>query len=454
MKQIDMFSEIIVDNFAGGGGASTGIELAIGRSVDIAINHDPAAIAMHKANHPNTEHYCENVWEVDPRKAVRGRPVALAWFSPDCKHFSKAKGGKPVDKNIRGLAWIVLKWAALVRPRVIMLENVEEFQTWGPIRKGKPIKSKKGQTYWKWRGQLETLGYEVDTRELIAADYGAPTKRKRFFMVARCDGKPIVWPEPTHGDRNSEEVKMGLLKPYVPAADIIDWDIPCKSIFGRSKPLAENTMRRISMGVQKFIINNPDPYILDDKASFLIQYHSETSKYEVRGQELTKPLMTLDTNPRYALVSTFITKFYKTGTGQSIKEPLHTITTSPGHFGLVQAFLINYYGNSSDIGQPLSEPLRTITVKDRFGLVTVMGEKYQIADIFMRMLEPHELFRAQGFPEDYIIDRDDRGKPYPKKDQVARCGNAVPPPFAEALTRANLPELCDSEDTGKYYSAG
>jgi DNA (cytosine-5)-methyltransferase 1 len=454
MKQIDIFEEIIVDNFAGGGGASTGIELAIGRSVDIAINHDPAAIAMHKANHPNTEHYCENVWDVDPRKAVRGRPVALAWFSPDCKHFSKAKGGKPVEKKIRGLAWIVLKWAALVRPRVIMLENVEEFQTWGPIRKGKPIKSKKGQTYWKWRGQLETLGYEVDTRELVAADYGAPTKRKRFFMIARCDGKPIVWPKPTHGDRNGEEVKQGLLKPYVPAADIIDWDIPCKSIFGRSKPLAENTMRRISMGVQKFIINNPDPYILDDKASFLIQYHSETSKYEVRGQELTKPLMTLDTNPRYALVSTFITKFYKTGTGQSIKEPLHTITTSPGHFGLVQAFLINYYGNSSDIGQPLSEPLRTITVKDRFGLVTVMGEKYQIADIFMRMLEPHELFRAQGFPEDYIIDRDDRGKPYPKKDQVARCGNAVPPPFAEALTRANLPELCDSEDTGKYYSAG
>lgn len=238
MKQITLFDEMIVDNFAGGGGASTGIELAIGHSVDIAINHDPAAIAMHKANHPETEHYCENVWKVNPIKAVRGRPVGLAWFSPDCKHFSKAKGGKPCDKKIRGLAWIVLKWAALVKPRVIMLENVEEFQTWGPLnRRRHPIKSKKGKTYRKWRGQLEALGYEIETKELIAADYGAPTKRKRFFMIARCDRKSIVWPKPTHGDRNSEEVRKGLLKPYVPAADIIDWSIPCKSIFGRKNHL-------------------------------------------------------------------------------------------------------------------------------------------------------------------------------------------------------------------------
>lgn len=586
MKQIDIFEEIIVDNFAGGGGASTGIELAIGRSVDIAINHDPAAIAMHKANHPNTEHYCENVWDVDPRKAVRGRPVALAWFSPDCKHFSKAKGGKPVEKKIRGLAWIVLKWAALVRPRVIMLENVEEFQTWGPLnRRRRPIKSKKGQTYWKWRGQLEALGYEVDTKELVAADYGAPTKRKRFFMVARCDGRPIVWPKPTHGDRNSEEVKQGLLKPYVPAADIIDWDIPCKSIFGRSKPLAENTMKRIARGLQKFVIESAEPFIIPigygerdgqaprvndineplgtivssgkhylctpyitqigqtgftgDRsksveepittvvskqehclvtpylmvntsnhpggsieqpvhtittgghhaliAPTLIQYHSETTKDEVRGQTLEEPIMTIDSNPRYGLVSAFISKYYDgnyQGAGSKCEEPLHTVTprdhnalvtahiikfkgdnigqpmqepvqtiTAGGmHFGEVRAFLIKYYGQG--VGQDLKEPLDTVVGKDRFGLITIAGQDYQIVDIGMRMLEPHELFRAQGFPDNYIIDRDDKGKPYPKKEQVARCGNAVPPPFAEALVRANLPELCDSEDTGRYYHVG
>lgn len=552
MKQIDIFEEIIVDNFAGGGGASTGIELAIGRSVDIAINHDPAAIAMHKANHPNTEHYCENVWDVDPRKAVRGRPVALAWFSPDCKHFSKAKGGKPVEKKIRGLAWIVLKWAALVRPRVIMLENVEEFQTWGPLnRRRRPIKSKKGQTYWKWRSQLEALGYEVDTKELVAADYGAPTKRKRFFMIARCDGKPIIWPVPTHGDRNSEEVKQGLLKPYVPAAEIIDWDIPCKSIFDRKKPLAENTMKRIAKGLQKFVMDNPEPFIIqvnhskaqwdyctsindplatvtskhgfgivtpyitqigqtgftDDRsksigepittvvskqehcliAPTLIQYHSETTKDEVRGQTVEEPIMTIDSNPRYGLVSAFISKYYDgnyQGAGSKCEEPLHTVTsrdhnalvtahiimfkgdnigqpmqepvqtiTAGGmHFGEVRAFLIKYYGQG--VGQDLKEPLDTVVGKDRFGLITIAGQDYQIVDIGMRMLEPHELFRAQGFPDNYIIDRDDKGKPYPKKEQVARCGNAVPPPFAEALVRANLPELCDSEDTGRYYHVG
>lgn len=260
--------ELIVDNFAGGGGASTGIELATGKSVDIAINHDPEAIKMHKANHPHTKHYCENVWEVDPVKACNGHPVGLAWFSPDCKHFSKAKGGKPVEKNIRGLAWVVLKWAALVRPRVIMLENVEEFQTWGPcipmrdkktgrvivnmtgrhdrkkneprtrvaepgevvpadMQMFQPDSKRKGQTYKKWRKQLEALGYEIDTKELVAADYGTPTMRKRFFMIARCDGKPIVWPEPTHAPRDSEEVKAGILKPYVGAYTQIDFSRPC-----------------------------------------------------------------------------------------------------------------------------------------------------------------------------------------------------------------------------------
>lgn len=475
MKQISILDEIIVDNFAGGGGASTGIELAIGHSVEIAINHDLDAIAMHKANHPETEHYCESVWEVDPIQAVRGRKVSLAWFSPDCKHFSKAKGGKPRDKKIRGLAWIVLKWAALVRPRVIMLENVEEFQTWGPLnRRRHPIKSKKGQTYWKWRKQLEGLGYEIDSRELIAADYGAPTKRKRFFMVARCDGKPIVWPEKTHGDRRSDEVKKGLVKPYVPAAEIIDWSIPCKSIFGRKKALAENTMKRIAKGIQKFVVDNPEPFIMQigqtgfskdrnksihdplttivSKAEhclitpYLIQYHSETTKDGVRGQVIKEPIMTLDSSPRYGLVSAFIIQMNKNMIGTDMKEPVNTIVAGPGHIGEVRAFLIKYYGQG--VGQDIKEPLDTVVSKDRFGLVTIYGQDYQIADIGMRMLEPHELFAAQGFPKNYIIDQDYQGKVYPKTKQVARCGNAVPPPFAEALVRSNLPELC--EGNGRF----
>jgi len=473
-----MLDEIIVDNFAGGGGASTGIELAIGHSVEIAINHDPDAIAMHKANHPQTKHYCENVWTVNPIKAVQGRKVGLAWFSPDCKHFSKAKGGKPCDKKIRGLAWIVLKWAALVKPRVIMLENVEEFQTWGPLNRRKhPIKSKKGQTYRKWRKQLEALGYTTETNELVAADYGAPTKRKRFFMVARCDGKPIVWPKPTHGDRNSEEVKKGLLKPYVSAAEIIDWDIPCKSIFCRKKPLAENTMKRIAKGIKKFVLENPEPFIMqigqtgftEDRnksiheplttivskaehcliAPTLIQYHSETTKNGVRGQSINQPIMTLDSSPRYGLVSAFIIQMNKNMVGTDMKEPINTIVSGPGHIGEVRAFLIKYYGQG--VGQSVKEPLDTIVSKDRFGLITIYGQDYQIADIGMRMLEPRELFAAQGFPKGYIIDHDYTGKTYSKTKQVARCGNAVCPPIAEALVRANLPELC--EGSGKFREA-
>lgn len=234
--------ELVIDNFAGGGGASTGLELALGRAVDIAINHDPAAIAMHRANHPDTKHYIEDVWAVDPLEATGGKPVGLAWFSPDCKHFSKAKGGTPVEKKIRGLAWVVLKWAAKVRPRVIMLENVEEFKGWGPVRKGKPIKSKKGQTFQLWRSQLESLGYKVESRELRACDYGAPTVRKRLFIIARCDGRPIVWPEPTHGDPEQLEVRVGLLNPWRTAAEIIDWSIPCPSIFERKKPLVSSSV--------------------------------------------------------------------------------------------------------------------------------------------------------------------------------------------------------------------
>ena len=553
--------EIIVDNFAGGGGASTGIEMAMGRSVDIAINHDPEAIKMHKANHPYTKHYCESVWDVDPIEACKGRKVGLAWFSPDCKHFSKAKGGKPKDKKIRGLAWVALRWAALVRPRVIMLENVEEFKTWGPLnRNHRPIKAKRGKTFEKFVSQLENLGYKVDFKELIAADYGAPTKRKRFFMIARCDGKPIVWPKPTHAPADSEEVKKKMCEPYVGAYTQLDFNLPCPSIFDTTeeikekygiravRPLAEKTMQRIARGLKKFVIDNKEPFIVQvnhsgsnhdycksmneplsvitSKHGFgvvepqlqrvdmiapymgtnttnhpggdcrepihtittgnqqclisptIIQYHSETTESGVRGQNIEQPLNTVDAANRYGLVTSFLHKYYAGGykgsgdtvknplptitawdhnsivtanliqmnnhcDGRDIKEPLPTITAGDGHFGEVRAFLIKYYGVGT--GQDIKEPLDTVTSRDRFGLVTIEGVDYQIVDIGLRMLEPKELYGCQGFPDDYIIDKDFEGKKYSRTEQVKRCGTAVPPPFAEALVKANLPELCTGE---------
>ncbi|MBO0962514.1 DNA cytosine methyltransferase [Neobacillus sp. MM2021_6] len=435
LVQLDLFREIVVDNFAGGGGASTGIEMATGLSVDIAINHDPAAIAMHKANHPDTEHYCESVWDVDPVKAVKGRKVGLAWFSPDCKHFSKAKGGKPVDKNIRGLAWIAVKWAIAVKPRVIMLENVEEFKTWGPLKDGYPDEAKKGKTFQSFVKALKALGYEVQFKELRACDYGAPTIRKRFFMIARCDGCPIEWPEPTHGDPQSLPVQTGRLQPWRTASEIIDWDIGTPSIFERKKPLAENTLRRIARGIERFVINNPKPFIVRIGQT---GFGGDRLQYS-----LEKPLTTITTKAEHCLVTPFLATYYTETTengvrGQTLQEPIATIPTA-NRFGLVNAFLMKYYG--SDVGQSIKEPLHTITTRDRFGLVTLKGQDYQIIDIGMRMLQPHELYAAQGFPSNYIIDKDFEGKPYPKTKQVARCGNAVPPPFAEALVRANLPEF-------------
>ena len=505
-----MEREIIVDNFAGGGGASTGIEMAVGRSVDIAINHSHEAIRMHKANHPNTKHYCEDVWEVDPIEACEGRKVGLAWFSPDCTHFSRAKGGKPVDKNIRGLAWVTLRWAYMVRPRVIMLENVPEIRSWGPLdESGKPIKERAGETFNGFIAALsctgiskehpafaemcETLriepdsdmaeklskglGYDVQYRILKSCDYGAPTTRTRFYMIARSDGKPIVWPPATHGNGEG-------LKPYRTAAECIDWTIPAKSIFEREKPLAENTLRRIARGIKKFVIDNPEPFIVTENnsgnavAPSLIQYHSETAEDEVRGQELTEPLMTVDTQPRYALSVAHIMKNYggnyqgagsgadkpldtitavdhnslvtahiltmrNNMDGQAIDEPLTTISCSGAHHAEVQAFLVKYF--SSGTAHSVHKPLDTVTTKDRFALVTIHGEEYIITDIKMRMLTPRELFNAQGFPEDYIIDHDYEGKPYSKTNQVARCGNAVTPPVPAALVRANLAEMCGNE---------
>ncbi|HED1419996.1 TPA: DNA cytosine methyltransferase [Kluyvera georgiana] len=657
--------EIIVDNFAGGGGASTGIEMAIGRSVDIAINHDVNAVAMHTTNHPDTLHYCESVFDVNPLVATAGRPVGLAWFSPDCRHFSKAKGSKPVEKEIRGLAWIVIRWALAVRPRVMMLENVEEFKTWGPLIAAedgglRPDPVRAGETFEAFCGMLSGgipaghpalaecceflgiaadgelaqqlvagLGYAVDHRELRACDYGAPTIRKRFFMVMRCDGVPVTWPEPTHGDPKTPAVQGGKLAPWRTAAECIDWSIPAPSIFDRKKSLAENTLKRIARGIQRFVIDSPSPFIVK------CNHTTTKGKYDCfRGQALGEPLQTVTKSPGYAVAVPHLTKFRTGATGQPVTEPVPTVTAgtsarpggnghalgiveaaltpflagnggseyqakprplnkpahtimkqsraclvapviarqfgaSVGHradepsatitaggggksqlvtptliqmgygerpgqeprvlqldnplgtvtaggnkFATVSAFLAKHYGGNYSgpgvgldepahsvttvdhhavvashlvklrgtcrDGQRLDEPMPTITAggqhvgevkttlaadgydehraqqtlaflreycgEDCDGLVNVDGITYRIVDIGMRMLQPHELYRAQGFPEWYIIDQDYSGKKYAKDKQVARCGNAVPPPFAEALVRANLPELCKQQD--------
>ena len=646
--QTDLISEIIVDNFAGGGGASTGMELATGRPVTIAINHDPAAILMHKTNHPYTTHLQASVWDVDPEEVCEGRPVGLAWFSPDCKHFSKAKGAALVDRNIRGLAWIVLRWAGTVRPRVIILENVEEFVTWGPVRKGKPIKSKQGQTFQKWLRQLEALGYTVEYRELVAADYGAPTTRKRFVLIARCDGKPIVWPERTHAPRDSEEVRSGKLKPWRAAAEIIDWTVPMYSIFATKqeikaqygvnavRPLADNTLRRVIRGVDKFTIQSENPFIIlgdfmrDGKvirdpligrdengqpfivptgygeragqaprvhdinnpvptvvstckqnlvqpvmepftisntgdsvvfqanypvntirttagralaaaslmsigqtgggdrirdilepvpttvskqeaclvAANLIQYHTEQTE-NARVNGLNEALPTVDASNRYGLTAAHLTEYYGNGQPIDITEPMHTVTghdrealtavhiqkyfggvigaeaedplptvTAIDHNALVAGHIVKFKG--TNLGQSPEEPLQTVTANannyaicavrvvrytqgaslhnwpkvrallnkycgysladDEVLLLWVRGAWHYISDITMRMLTPRELYAAMGFPADYIIERDYTGRPYPKSQQVARCGNAVCPQMAAAVVRANFPE--------------
>ena len=515
MKQIRLGApdEIIVDNFAGGGGASTGMELATGRIVKIAINHDPDAILMHKTNHPHTRHLQASVWDVDPVKECGGCPVGLAWFSPDCKHFSKAKGAALVDRNIRGLAWIVLRWAGTVRPRVIILENVEEFQTWGPVWRGKPAKKKAGQTFRRFISQLEGLGYAVEYRELVAADYGAPTTRKRFVLVARCDGRPVVWPERTH-DKDGAD---GLPK-WRAAAEVIDWTQPCYSIFATKedvksrygvtvvRPLADNTMRRVIRGVDKFVIKAKTPYIVPWTVTntcnsvgsqvtapvhtvttagnqlllspALIQYHTEQSE-NVRGQSVAETLRTVDASNRYGLIAANLVEYYGNGNPLNVAEPMRTVT-SHDREALTLTHICEFKGQ--DIGQDQRKPLRTITasagefaeirtevrtyepgadmghwpevrallnrfcgydLKENEVLTLDMGgTAYFVADIGLRMLTPRELYNAMGFPPDYIIDRDYTGRAYGKSKQVARCGNAVCPPMAEAVVRANLPEWC------------
>lgn len=531
--QMTLSDELIVDNFAGGGGASVGIETALKRPVNFAINHNPESVALHKANHPHTQHFCEDVWDIKPGELTAGRPVGLAWFSPDCTHFSRAKGGKPVEKKIRGLAWVVLKWASLPRPskpRVICLENVQEFTTWGPLVNDRPCPKRKGETFRSFIRALERQGYIVEYRSLRACDYGVPTIRKRLFLVARCDGRPIMWPEPTHGPKGSG------LKPYRTATECIDWDIPCPSIFERKRPLVENTMRRIAKGIKKFVIETKEPFILNlthggrleplngplrtvtcarrgEKAvviphiqrqygasvghsmdephgtvtaggagksalvmAFLSTYYGHKNPAgDPRGSSLNDPIRTQTTENRHALVTAFLAKHFGgaigveidkplptvlgRGTqtqivtshimkmrghssrekhGHPVTEPLHTVSASGLHHAEVRAFLLKYYG--TNIASDLNKPMHSVTSKDRFGLVTIHGEDYQIVDIGMRMLAPRELYRAQGFPEDYKIDIEFNGKPMTKTAQVRMCGNSVPPGLSEAVIRVNLPE--------------
>ena len=532
MFQDNLFRELVVDNFAGGGGASTGMELALGYPVDIAVNHDADAIAMHKVNHPYTRHFQEDVFAIDPEQVTGGRAVGIAWFSPDCKHFSRAKGGKPVDKKIRGLSWVVLRWAmSSVAPRVIFMENVPEIKTWCPLieidGQMRPDPAREGETFNGFvsmlTGGIEKehpafseaceflkiepdseegdrlaagLGYAVAWKELKACDYGAPTIRNRFYLIARRDGQPIVFPEPTHGKGR---------KPYRTAAECIDWSLPCPSIFGRKKELAENTLRRIARGLDKFVLRNASPYIMCNNtnnvphgvneplptqttgnrnylcAPSLIQYHSEQGKGEVRGQELNKPIMTIDGSPRYAMSACYLTKYFSGArqAGASLSEPAPTVTAID-HSALAAANLLHYYGGA-DHASRVDNPLPTVTTLPRhyvvktylqkmdaaqdFGnwacvrellnkyagysiaadeilIMEIDGERYFISDIGMRMLKARELMLAQGFPPDYIIDIESHiGKRYSEAKQIARMGNAVCPPVAEALVRANCAEI-------------
>jgi len=547
---------LLIDNFAGGGGASLGIEWGAGRPVDIAINHDPLAIAMHRINHPHTRHLCESVWDVDPREVAAGRDVALCWFSPDCKHFSKAKGGKPVEKKIRGLAWVAVRWAATVKPVVIVLENVEEFLTWGPLQPdGKPCPRRKGRTFQAFIKALERQGYNVEHRMLKASEYGAGTSRKRLFLIARCDGQPIVWPEPTHGDPDSLLVRTGILKPWHSASEYIYFSLPCPSIFETAaeikekyginvkRPLAENTLRRIARGMFKFVLNNADPFIIpvthhgDSRVHSVdeplrtitgahrgehalvspyisrigqtkfggdgMQYPADvplttiTSKAEhclvsptliqmgygeregeaPRVPGLDKPIGTIvASGKKHALVSAFLSRHFGqsighgadrplgtitaggmgksslvtshlvklrgTSWGQDIGQPMPTITAGGNHIGEVRAFLLKYYG--TNVGHDLRDPMQTITSRDRFGLVTIHGQDYQIVDIGLRMLRPHELFAAQGFPREYIIDHDIDGNRFTDEMQVRLVGNSVPPQLSAAIVMANI------ANPGKY----
>lgn len=580
--------ELIIDNFAGGGGTSTGLEAAFGRPVDIAINHDPEALAMHAINHPHTQHLCESVWDVDPIAVTGNQPVGLVWLSPDCKHFSKAKGGTPVAKHIRGLAWVGMRWAAKCKPRVLMLENVEEFQTWGPLLVGadgtaRPDPARKGKTFQSFVRQLRAHGYVVDWRELRACDNGAPTIRKRLFLIARRDGLPIIWPEQTHATPTDRRVLAGKLLPHRTAAECIDFTLPAASIFDRKKPLATNTQRRVAKGLWRHVLTSARPFIVsNDTAPFLTEHanasnqrtmaaneplrtqcaqvkgghfslvatHLATIGYgerpgqDARTQDIRDPLGTavaggvkqgvvaatlvdmghgegkcgtkrfshgvrhIETplnaitasGGTSALVAACLEQanggFYD-GDGRAVDAPTSTITSSGAQQRLVTAYAVKYYSNEQG-GIELTQPMHTLPTRDRMGLVQAVqvsadslapehrararqcaelmhtylpehfptaaemvlvrhaGAWWVLVDITLRMLKPKELFRAQGFPEGYVIHEIPNpallfknGKqaahplqvmriPLTGTAQVRMCGNSVSPPQAEALVRSNF----------------
>lgn len=438
---------ISIDLFAGGGGASEGIETATGEPVAVAINHDPHAIQVHSDNHPRTIHLCESIHDVDPAATVanlcRG-PLDLLWASPSCTHFSRARGSVPVSKQLRGHGWMIPRWAARTDPRLIIAENVAEWRTWGPVRRGFPVASRAGD-YWRMMlDHLRRLGYQVDDRVLCAADYGAPTTRRRLFLVARRDGAP-VWPELTHGP--------GLALPYRTAADCIDWSDLGTSIFERSRPLADATCRRIATGIARFVLGGR-PFIIeiDNRSNgtravrssadplstvttenrhalvsaFLAKHYSG-----VIGQPCDRPLGTVTAVDHHSLVAASLTMLRRNADGRTVELPLPTVTAGGQHHALCAAFLTSYYssgGTASDVGAPVP----AIVAKARHGLVTVDidGTTYALTDIRLRMLKPRELARAMGFPDTYIT----RGT---TAQQIARIGNAVCPPVAEAIVRAN-----------------
>ncbi|MEC5161882.1 DNA cytosine methyltransferase [Janthinobacterium sp. CG_S6] len=497
--QLDLGSELIIDNFAGGGGASEGIEQALGRPIDVAINHNGEALAMHAANHPATAHYQEDVFAIHPGFITGHRPIGLAWFSPDCKHHSKAKGGKPREKKIRGLAWVTLKWGAFQMPRCIALENVEEFSDWGPLDDaGKPIATEKGRTFTAFLDALSTgldrnhpdvpeiyaalgadfpmerlfrgLGYKVEHRILRACDFGTPTIRKRLFVFARRDGLAIRWPKPTHGNPKLRGFAASGLKAWRTAGECIDWSIPCTSIFGRKKELADKTLARIAKGVMKYIVNADDPFIVPgDAVAFLTEHANGSTQRNfaageplrtqcaeikgghfalvsamlakhysgVVGTAVTVPFGTVTTSDHHSVVTSTLVSLRNNQAGKSILEPVPTITGGGTHIGEVRAFLIKYYSEGGQ-HQALTDPMHTIPTKDRIGLVTIRGENYAILDIGMRMLTPRELARAQGFPDSYILELIHNGKRLSKAAQVRMIGNSVCPPLARALVLANF----------------
>ncbi len=480
---------MIIDSFAGGGGASTGIEMALGRSPDVAINHDAAAISMHQANHPDAKHYNCNIWHVDPADVVDRRRVGLAWFSPDCKHHSKAKGGKPVSKGVRDLAWVVVLWAKRSRPEVIMLENVEEFRDWGPLDENqRPCKKRKGQTFRQWLNELERLGYKIETRELRGCDYGTPTIRKRLFMIARCDARPIVWPQQTHAAADDPRVLSGDLKPHITAADIIDWSLPSPSIFATKqeikdlmgltvrRPLADPTLARIARGVNRYVVEDKNPFLVPTARGMALPALVQTGYGERKGQspralDPHKPLGTMVAGgSKHGVVTAFLAQHnggpsMEKNAGRSAQEPLSTLTTTGSQQGIVSASLLSLHGTSrrhADIRAPhpticagglhsavVSTFLRQYGGKETVNedgstIVDINGTPHVIVDIGMRMLSVKEMYRAQGFPDSYIIDRGACGRTFTKTEQTRMCGNSVCPPLAKALVEANCPHLVET----------